>query len=182
LTIHGAVDSDILARIPIFAGLSEAQRQEVVALGEVKSLAPGDVLLRQGQTSQDLWVLLEGACEVHKQLTSRSATAEPTLLAVLEPYSSLGEMSFFSPAPHSASVCAKTAIKLFRLPRARFDELLKSAPAIASHIATNTIASLAERMRHMDDWVVELLAHKPPDPRIPEWNEMRRRVFDGWKL
>lgn len=182
MTIHGIVASDILARIPIFAGLTEAQRQEVVALGELKTYAPGDTVIREGQTSQDLWVVLEGACEVLKQIASRPATPEPTLLAVLEPYSSLGEMSFFHPAPHSASVRAKTAAKLFRLPRGRFDELLKRAPAITSLLAANTIASLADRMRHMDEWVVELLAHKPPDPRIPEWNEMRRRVFDGWKL
>jgi CRP-like cAMP-binding protein len=91
-------------------------------------------------------------------------------------------MSFFQPAPHSASVCAKTAAKLFRLPRARFDELLARDPAITSCLAANTISMLAERMRRMDDWVVELLAHKPADPRVPEWNELRRRVFDGWKL
>ena len=47
-------------------------------------------------------------------------------------------------------------------------------PAITSRLAANTIGSLAERMRHMDDWVVELLAHKPADPRVPEWNELRR--------
>jgi CRP/FNR family transcriptional regulator, cyclic AMP receptor protein len=182
LTIYGSIDSGVLARIPIFEGLSEVQRQEVIALGEVIELAPGDMLLKQGETSQDLWVILEGSCEVLKQLPSRPATAEPTLLAVLEPYSSIGEMSFFRPAPHSASVRVKAAAKLFRLPRARFDELSANAPAITTRLAANTIASLAERMRHMDDWVVELLAHKPPDPRIPEWNQMRKRVFDGWKL
>ena len=182
MTIKGSVDSAILARIPIFQGLSDVQRQEVVALGDVKTLAPGDVLLEQGQTSQDLWIVLEGSCEVHKQLTSRPATAEPTLLAVLEPFSSIGEMSFFHPAPHSASVRAKTAAKLFRLPRSRFDELLGRNPGITSRLAANTIGNLAERMRRMDDWVVELLAHRPADPRIPEWNELRRRVFDGWKL
>ncbi len=180
--IQGPVDSEILARIPIFQGLSDVQRQEVVALGELKSLAPGDLLLQQGQTSRDLWVVLEGACEVLKQLAGRPASAEPTLLAVLEPYSSIGEMSFFHPAPHSASVRAKAASRLFRLPRGRFEDLVGRDPRITSQLAGNTIASLSERMRHMDDWVVELLAHKPADPRIPEWNELRRRVFDGWKL
>ncbi len=182
MTIDATIDSTVLIHIPVFQGLSEAQRQEVVRLGELKTLAPGDILLRQGQTSQDLWVLLEGTCEVFKQLTSRPATAEPTLLAVLEPFSSLGEMSYFSPAPHSASVRAKSAVKLFRLPRAGFDDLMARHPAITSRLAANTISSLAERMRHMDDWVVELFAHKPADPRVPEWNELRRRVFDGWKL
>jgi len=182
LTIQGIVDGDILANIPIFHGLSDVQKHDVVALGELKNLAPGDMLLRQGQTSQDLWVLLEGSCEVLKQLTSRPATAEPTLLATLEPFASIGEMSFFHPAPHSASVCAKTAAKLFRLPRARFDEISARHPTITSCLAANTIGMLADRMRHMDDWVVELLAHKPADPRVPEWHELRRRVFDGWKL
>ena len=176
------IDSTVLIHIPVFQGLSETQRQEVVRLGELKSLAPGDILLRQGQTSQDLWVLLEGTCEVFKQLMSRPATAEPTLLAVLEPFSSLGEMSYFSPAPHSASVRRQISGQVVPPARASFDDLMARHPAITSRLAANTISSLAERMRHMDDWVVELLAHKPADPRIPEWNELRRRVFDGWKL
>ena len=182
MTIQGIVDGQSLAHIPIFRGLSDAQKQQVVALGELKTLAPGDILLRQGQTSQDLWVLLEGECEVLKQLANRPATAEPTLLATLEPFASIGEMSFFHPAPHSASVRAKSSVKLFRLSRARFEELLSRDTAITSCLAANTITMLAERMRHMDDWVVELLAHKPADPRVPEWHELRRRVFDGWKL
>ncbi len=182
MTNEGTIDGDVLIHIPVFQGLTAAQRQEVVARGELKTLAPGEMLIRQGQTSQDLWVLLEGSCEVLKQLTSRPATAEPTLLAVLEPYSSIGEMSYFSPAPHSASVRAKSALKLFHLSRASFDDLMTRHPAITSRLAANTISGLAERMRHMDDWVVELLAHKPADPRKPEWSELRRRVFDGWKL
>jgi CRP-like cAMP-binding protein len=182
VTNNGSINGESLADIPIFQGLTDQQRREVVALGDVRMLAPGDTLIEQGQTSQDLCVILEGSCEVFKQLTSRPAAAEPTLLAVLEPFSSIGEMSFFHPAPHSASVRAKTAVKLFRLPRVRFDELNARNPAITSRLAANTISSMAQRMRHMDDWVVELLAHKPADPRVPEWNELRHRVFDGWKL
>ena len=89
---------------------------------------------------------------------SRPATAEPTLLAVLEPYSSIGrEMFVFQPGASLSPACRRNLqAKLFRLPRAGFDDLMARNPVITSRTGRKQIGGLAERMRHMDDWVVEL--------------------------
>ncbi|HEY2840712.1 MAG TPA: cyclic nucleotide-binding domain-containing protein [Pirellulales bacterium] len=180
--MHQTLDSALLASIPLFKGLTPEQRKLVADMTETVTFAPGDTLLTQGKTSPELWVLLSGTCEVFKELPGAKHGSAPTVLAVLEPYSIIGEVSFFHPAPHSASVRAKTAVKLARLCRARFDELSAQDPALALQLATNTIASLVDRFRRMDDWVVELLTRKAPDERVPEWGELRRRLFDGWKV
>jgi hypothetical protein len=44
------------------------------------------------------------------------------------------------------------------------------------------VASLAERLRRMDEWVDELVHRGQPSQRIPEWNRLRATLFDGWKL
>lgn len=175
-------DSATLDSIPIFNGLSPGQRNRVGEMMEAISFASGDVLVTHGKTSQALWVLLFGTCEVFKDVPGAKVNAAPMVVAVLEPYSIIGEVSFFHPAPHSASVRAKTAVRLARLSRARFDELVAEDPALALQLATNTIGSLVDRFRRMDDWVVELLTRKAPEERVPEWNELRRRLFDGWKV
>ncbi len=180
--MHQGLDSVLLASIPMFHGLSPEQRARVAEMTETIAFAPGDVLVTHGKTSQELWVLLSGTCEVFKELPGAKAGATPMVLAVLEPYSIIGEVSFFQPAPHSASVRAKTAVKLALLSRARFDELVAQDPALALQLVTNTIGSLVDRFRRMDDWVVELLTRKAPEERVPEWNELRRRLFDGWKV
>jgi hypothetical protein len=63
---------------------------------------------------------------------------------------------------------------------------LYSQPSAACRLATNTIDSLAERMRRMDEWVAELVRrenargeHAPP---LPEWNELRKRLFESWTV
>jgi len=179
--MHQTLDSALLASIPLFKGLTSEQRQRVADLTETVSFAPGDILLTQGKTSPELWVLLSGTCEVLKELPGAKHGATPTVLAVLEAFSIIGEVSFFHPAPHSATVRAKSTVKLARLCKAKFDALSAEDPALALQLAKNTIASLVDRFRRMDDWVVELLTHKTHDERVPEWGELRRRLFDGWK-
>jgi CRP-like cAMP-binding protein len=103
-------------------------------------------------------------------------------LAVLEPYSSFGEMSFFHSAEHSASVRARTAVRLLCLSRRRFDSLLDRQACAAFKLACNTVVGLSQRLRDMNQWVAELEGRKPAGKLGAEWSELRRKVFDGWQL
>jgi CRP-like cAMP-binding protein len=175
------ISTEIFKKIPIFRGFSPAEWQRLLEVAEVGQFAPGEVILTQGQRSQRLCVLLEGSCEVYHTLAGENAS-EPTTLATLEPFANFGEMSFFHPAPHSASVRAKTAVKLLVMERTNYDELCKEQASAACKLAMNTVESLAERLRRMDDWVDELVRRGQANQRIPEWNRLRATLFDGWKL
>jgi hypothetical protein len=91
-------------------------------------------------------------------------------------------MSFFHPAPHSASVRAKTPLRVLRVERAHYDELAKGGCPGAYKLACNVVACLAERLRRMDEWTASLLAEDALDRRVPEWNEFRQKLFRGWSL
>jgi CRP-like cAMP-binding protein len=175
------ISSEVFKKIPIFRGFSSAEWKLLLEISEVSEFNPGDVILAQGQRSQRLCVLLEGSCEVFHTLTGQNAS-EPTTLATLDPLANFGEMSFFHPAPHSASVRAKTAVKLLTIERSKYDELCKQHSSAACKLALNTVESLAERLRRMDEWVDELVHRGPANQRIPEWNRLRATLFDGWKL
>lgn len=175
------ISQEIFKKIPIFRGFSAAEWERLLDVAEVSDFGPGEVILSQGQRSQRLWVLLEGSCEVFHTLAGQTSS-EPTTLATLEPFANFGEMSFFHPAPHSASVRAKTAVRLLVLERAQYDALCKEHSSAACKLAMNTVESLAERLRRMDDWVDELVHRGQANQRIPEWNRLRATLFDGWKL
>jgi len=175
------VSSNVFKKIPIFREFSADEWERLLEIACVEEFSPGEVILAQGEQSQRLCVLLEGACEVFHHL-AESNSSEPTTLATLEPFSNFGEMSFFHPAPHSASVRAKTAVKLLSIERSKYNALCQQESSAACKLALNTVASLAERLRRMDDWVDELVHRGQANQRIPEWNRLRATLFDGWKL
>lgn len=175
------ISQEHFKKIPIFRGFGPAEWQRVLDIAELQDFGPGELILSQGERSQRLCVLLEGACEVFHTLAGQESS-EPTTLATLEPFANFGEMSFFHPAPHSASVRAKTAVKLLVIERANYDALCKEQASAACKLALNTVESLAERLRRMDDWVDELVHRGQANQRIPEWNRLRATLFDGWKL
>jgi CRP/FNR family transcriptional regulator, cyclic AMP receptor protein len=170
------------ADVPAFQQLDDDECQQLLAIAQQRAFAPGEQVIEQGKRSQKLWILLEGKCEVIRH----SEHDGPLVLAQLEPRSVFGEMSFFSPAPHSASVVAKTQVRLLSIRRMDYDELLASGNLAAYKVAYNVVQSLAHRLRRMDDWVAELTAGDKSDgqveEKVPEWHEFRKKLFETWNL
>ena len=77
-------------------------------------------------------------------------------------------MSFFSPAPHSASVRAVTPLRVLRIERSKYDDLVKEACPGAYKLACNVVACLADRLRRMDEWTARLLAEDALERRVPD--------------
>lgn len=174
------LSDQLCIKVPLFAGLSPAECGQVLKIADQCEFKAGDIVLHQGGMMQRLWIVLEGEVEILKQLDAGNKQP-PLTLATLGPYANFGEMSFFHKQPHSASVRAKTPVKLVRIDRERFDELAKRDSHATYRIASNTIESLADRMRRMDDWVAELLGKQRPQ-KVDEWNKLREQLFDKLSL
>lgn len=178
--------ADLLQKIPIFHSLNETERRQLVEITSQKEFKVGEFVLRQGKTCQNLWIVLDGKCEVIRQPENGQANGEGTVLAQLEPYSNFGEMSFFHPAPHSADVRAVTPLTLLRIERADYQELVQEGASAAYKLACNAIDCLAERLRHMDDWVAQLLHDAAGSSKtglpVSEWSSFRDKLFTGWNL
>lgn len=129
-------------------------------------LAPGTVLLAEGEKSGRLYILIEGEFEVSHggvQIANISTAG-----------SVFGEMSVLLDVPHTASVTAVRASRAFLV--ADVETFLRSAPQVLHHIAallalrlqcvTGYLADLkrqfAERSDHfgMVDEVLETLLHQ----------------------
>lgn len=162
----------------LFQNVLHAERQEILNLMERQTFPRGDTILREGRSIQILWIILRGNCEVIKS----TKTGGTQRLAVLEPLNVFGEMSFYHPAPHSASVRALTEVDVLRLPREKFDELLESGSTAAVKLALNTVGVLAERLRKMDDWTCDLVEKPGAAQHREEWQEFRARLYTDWQF
>jgi CRP-like cAMP-binding protein len=172
----------IAENIPALRGLNASERQQVIDIADERTFAPGQKIIEQGQSSQHLWIVLEGTCEVVRD----SASDGPVRLAEMEPHQLFGEVSFFSPAPHSADVVARTPVRLLCIPRAKYETLLQEGVGAAYKLAYNILESASGRLRHMNEWLVELAsehrAETNGEPISPEWHEFREKLFNEWNL
>jgi len=110
-------------------------------LPEVR-LAPGTVLLTEGEKSGKLYILIDGELEVSHggvQIANISTVG-----------SVFGEMSVLLDAPHSASVTAVRASRAFLV--ADVDTFLRSAPQVLHHIA----ALLALRLQCVTGYLADM--------------------------
>ncbi|HEY2146995.1 MAG TPA: cyclic nucleotide-binding domain-containing protein [Pirellulales bacterium] len=180
--ITDSIPDKLMQDIPLFRLLNQTERRQLAEITQIKVYKPGDLILEQGKESRNLWVVVEGKCEVVRHI-DRDSDRESVLLATLEPYSQFGEMSFFQPAPHSADVRAQARVKLLRIAHVDYQDLIDEGIYAAFKISHTAVETLAQRLRRMDDWVAELLAHKPDgDNHVSEWNTFREKLFDRWNL
>jgi CRP-like cAMP-binding protein len=170
----------LLRSIPLFHGLNETECRQIAEVIQMHSFASGEPVIRQGESSRNLWVLLEGTCEVAKRLSADDPDSESVVLATVEPYSHFGEMSFFHPAPHSADVRAKTNVKVLKISHVDYHDLIAEGVWAAYKLAYNVVIGLADRMRRMDDWVTDLMVRQKEVVNQPEWSEFREKLFSGW--
>ncbi len=179
-----ATNADTLASVDLFQGLSPEECRQILDISICQRFDAGQVILRQGECSRNLWVVLEGVCSAYRVSEGNGTQLEGTesLLAEIEADSHFGEMSFFSSAEHSATVRAKTSVKLMRLHRDDYDRLLAADSIAAYKLAYNTIGTLSERVRQIGERWIEASGKANAGTAASEWNKFRGNVFDSWSL
>lgn len=93
------ITPSILHTADLFAGLSEAQLAALAMVGQVSVFHRGDVILREGEQSTSVYVVLKGQVEVVSELTENT-----TSLIILGAGQSFGEMSLLDAGPRSATI------------------------------------------------------------------------------
>jgi len=161
---------------PLCGGLTDAEREAVESLLEPKEFESGAFLIKQGEADQALWILLSGRATVMKTQNGNEAQE----LATLHQGSVCGEMSFFRPGPHSATVCAQEPVRAAQFTLAAFSRLREICPSAAFKMLLNIVALLSERLRAMDERVCGLIEENCDEHRSKEWQEFRSNLFATW--
>jgi CRP-like cAMP-binding protein len=166
---------DDLKTIPLLSGLTEEGLQQVLGAMVTRDFGPGEVILRQDIITQNVWLLLDGRCEVTKD-PPLGELGKTVRLAEIGPYETFGEMTVFVERPATASVSALTDVKTIKLRRADFDRLTEEHPATACRVACNLVNILSDRLRRMDEWITDLLDERETVEMREQWAELRDRL------
>ena len=75
---------------------------------------------------------------------------------MLEPGAIFGEMSFFDPAPHSATIRAANECELMFLPLEKIETLRMTDLSAAYKLVVNAGQIMASKLRRMDRYTLDL--------------------------
>ena len=131
---------------PLFGGLEDDQLERLIELGEIVDLEPGEILIREGDLADALYVVLEGELEVTK-LTGTSEIP----LAQVGPGSLQGEIAALEGGRRLASVRAVGPAEVLRIPVGTIRELLDAGPDVALAV----IRTAVSRLRSMESLLRE---------------------------
>jgi signal transduction histidine kinase len=122
---------------PLFGGLADEHLQSLVARADILDLAPGDVLIREGDLADALYVVLDGELEVTKQ----SGNSEIPL-AQVGPGSLQGEIAALEGGRRLASVRAIVESEVLRIPVDTIRGLLAAGPDVALAVIRTAVGRL----------------------------------------
>lgn len=120
---------EFLRRHALFSGLPEAELAHLVMMGREIELGVGDVLMKEGDPGDSLYVIMEGEVEVTKQ----SGSSE-VVIAQRGVGDVIGEIALLDNDPRSATVRSLSKSRLFRIDQESFHELLEKSPTAARAI------------------------------------------------
>ncbi|MBU2552741.1 MAG: HDOD domain-containing protein [Proteobacteria bacterium] len=111
-------DSGTKDRQAIFEGLSEQDRNTLYSLAPIKMLAPGDILIREGDTDQTAYVVLDGKLRVVRDMGGQEEE-----IALLQQGDWVGEIAFTMLVPRTASVVAAEKSRVMALHKSTLNAL-----------------------------------------------------------
>jgi CRP-like cAMP-binding protein len=125
-----------IAAVPIFAGCTRAQLQEISRVADELTVPEGTVLARQGAYGSELFVIIEGTARV---------TRDDELVATVGPGGFLGELAVLARVPRNATVTADTKMDLLVLTPVGLSQLLDDIPGLARHLLTEVVDRFVTR-------------------------------------
>lgn len=140
--------SDLLRRVPIFAGLTPAQMSQLSGNVAKQRYKRGELIVEQGKKSGALFIILSGRARV--VMTDRRA--KEVILNTLGPGDCIGEMSLIDGHSHSASVKTDIQTDVLVLSHAEFVRCVAENQSIAFWI----MKGLVQRLRKSGEMVSSL--------------------------
>lgn len=119
------MDAKQLEAVPLFAGLSKKERQQLAQHADVVDLPAGYHLCDQGAFAHEFFVLLDGSVEV---------TQDGRHLTDLASGDFFGEVALVEHDRRTASVVAATPITAIVMHQRDFDMMQRSIPHVAEKI------------------------------------------------
>jgi CRP/FNR family transcriptional regulator, cyclic AMP receptor protein len=125
--------SKLLADVPFFEGFSEDELRRVVALSDEVTSTAGSVLIDQGDTGVDCYVIVQGEASIYVRGEFVNSVGRGSMV---------GEMALVDHRPRTATVVADTDLQLLRFDSRAFRKLLDEMPKASERVMRQLQARL----------------------------------------
>ena len=139
---HKHAYHDHLMKVPLFAGLTEDELDEVAGCATQLDYKAGKVLMAEGGSAHEMFVVIEGEVEV---------TREGEHIADLGPGSFAGEMALLTHTHRNSTVTTKTAASVLHLDGRGFTAVIRDVPTIAAKMLPIIATRVHEISEHHHD-------------------------------
>jgi CRP-like cAMP-binding protein len=144
----------LLDGLKLGAALGWEEVRNIAGYMQVKSFPAGTTIIQEGRKATSLAFVESGVVTIQKEETGGSERH----IIDLSRDAVIGEIAFFDSEPRSATVVAKTDVRLLILTRERFDELAENNPTLAIKTLFYIGRVLSRRLRQVTGRFVGLLA------------------------
>ena len=138
---------DLIASLPLFRDLPEAQLLRLRAAAAGRTVAKGELIFKQGDLPEALCIVENGAVEI-----VLDAAGGEIVLDRLGDGAFFGELALFEQRPRTASARAARETRLLLIPRAAIIELIAAHPPAAVQF----LVVIAARLRGADALLAKL--------------------------
>jgi hypothetical protein len=153
---------DALSRVDVFRALDAGGIDRLARRLRQVVFGPGEVILRQGEPGDSLYVVRRGSVAV--QIGVQGASKD---VAALGEGDFFGEMSLMTGALRTATVVAKTDVECHVVDKEAFQEIVREKPDLAG-----TISDILSR-RQVD---LGVMRKQTPVPSAAQTNQLRSKI------
>ncbi len=148
LPVSGEEKEALLARVPMFAGLSPEQIAGVADVAVPRTYDSGEIVFREGDRGDSCYIVRSGAVRVTRSpFPSRAIT-----LAELRPGDVFGELAMFDGEVRSATVEALESTTALAILAGDMRRLLLAHPEMSARL----LATVADRLRAANEQIARL--------------------------
>jgi cyclic nucleotide-binding protein len=134
-----------LRRLDLFQNLSVAEAAVLGTLVERVEVEAGEVIIRQGEEGDALFLIEAGEAEARV----RTTTGETVPVATRGPGDYFGEIALLTGGARTADVVALTPLKLVRLTKDAYTRYLAEVAEVEQHVARTAARRTTETLRKL---------------------------------
>jgi CRP-like cAMP-binding protein len=141
-----------LANSKLAAEMTDEQRKALAAAMTLRELAPGEVLVREGDTDDHLYVIASGVLGIIKA----AGTENEMTINTVKAGDVVGELSFLDGATRYASLVAMSGSRVLGLSRGDLESLLDKNPQLVYRVMRAIVRVVHDIQRRLSMQTVEL--------------------------
>lgn len=138
--------------LSFFKGFTKEEVNSLLKLMFPTTYAPGEAILKEGESSHLLMIILDGRVKIIKKIDNENFK----VLAILEKGEIFGEMSFFDDGIHNASAISHTTTNVLVLSKNDFDVFAEKNPLTTIKFLKKVIQTCSNRIRNLNEEIKEV--------------------------